>query len=113
MIVFSVNICLLTIFTAFYAAGRINGASLFPDKLPVQGQGWCGHPCDNNKQFTEDELWTSCGNSQTCRFDACATGDLSIASVTRAIESDFKNKTDILGKTEELLGLCCLMSALS
>ena len=70
---------------------------MFTNKLTAQGEGWCGHPCDYNTKITEAQLRASCGDSATCRFDACATGNLTIANITRDIEHEFENKTNLFG----------------
>ena len=77
--------------------GLLEGESMFTSKLSAHGEGWCGHPCDTHF-FTEEQLSESCGSSATCRFDACATRNLTIAAITRDIENEFENKTHILGK---------------
>ena len=53
----------------------------------------------------EREARTRCGDDIECLFDAAATNDVSIGLVTKDINTQFENETNILGKHNELDGL--------
>ena len=101
-------------FNAFIFSGQINQSqSLFtyaqnesvdtfakPDFLPmfVENITWFN-------ETVEREAKTQCGDDIECLFDAAATNDVSVGLVTKDINIQLENETNILGKSPE--ELCC------
>ena len=98
----------------FFFSGQINQSqSLFtyaqnesvdtfakPDFLPmfIENITWFN-------ASVEREARTRCGDDIECLFDAAATNDVSIGLVTKDINTQFENETNILGKSP--VELCC------
>ena len=103
----------------FFFSGQINQSqSLFtyaqnesvdtfakPDFLPmfIENITWF------NETVRQAAL-TQCGDDIECLFDAAATNDVSVGLVTKDINIQFENETNILGKS--LVELCCTIYAL-
>ena len=98
----------------FFFSGQINQSqSLFtyaqnesvdtfakPDFLPmfIENITWFN-------ASVEREARTRCGDDIECLFDAAATNDVSVGLVTKDINIQFENETNILGKSP--VELCC------